>query len=67
MPTGSGDTARRKHMFLKVLVVGVALGVFAYALALAFQGTLTVVAMLELPHVVFQFCTDFYHSVRLAI
>ena len=54
-------------MFLKVLVVGVALGVFAYALALAFQGTLTVVAMLELPHVVFQFCTDFYHSVRLAI
>jgi hypothetical protein len=50
-------------MFLKLLIIGIALGVFAYALALAFQGTLTMVAMFELPGLVFQFCVNLYHSV----
>lgn len=36
-------------MFLKTIIVIVAFIVFTYALALAFQGTLSVPAMFELP------------------
>jgi hypothetical protein len=37
-------------MFLKTIIILSAFVTFAYALALAFQGTLSVPAMLEMPH-----------------
>ncbi len=50
-------------MFLKTLIVLTAFLVFTYALALAFQGTLSVPAMFELPHRLSEFCQFLYHYI----
>jgi uncharacterized membrane protein YhdT len=48
-------------MFLKTIIVIAAFVIFAYALALAFQGTLSVPAMFELPQRLSELCQFLYH------
>jgi uncharacterized membrane protein YhdT len=48
-------------MFLKTIIVLAAFIIFAYALALAFQGKLTVPALFELPHRLLELCQFLYH------
>lgn len=50
-------------MFLKTIIVLAAFVVFTYALALAFQGTLSVSAMFELPQRLSELTQTLYHYI----
>jgi hypothetical protein len=50
-------------MFLKPIIVLATFIIFVYALALAFQGTLSMAAMFELPHRLSELCQFLYHYI----